>query len=151
MPVHNISASLKHILMGCKTSLARSLYLAAQPGAKMPCLILCSGPPPFIQRLMNGKLAADVGQSDWIIRVYPVDVGCREFVGKTTARQVQVQLQAIKALSNTAEQTSRWLWIKRRDITCAPKQQKQSRGSQSREGHIWKPPGGDAGLSLKQR
>lgn len=65
------------------------------------------------------KLAADVKQSDWIIRVYPDDVGCREFVGKTTARQVQVQLQAIKALSNAAEQASRWLWIKRRGLTGA--------------------------------
>lgn len=55
------------------------------------------------------KLAADVKQSDWIMRVYPIDVGCREFVDKTTARQVQVQLQAIKALSNAAEQFSRAL------------------------------------------
>lgn len=44
-PVHNISASLKHILMACKTSLARPLNLAPQLGAKVPCLILCPGPP----------------------------------------------------------------------------------------------------------
>lgn len=35
----------------------------------------------------------------------------------------QVRRQAIRALSSGAEQARCWLWIKRRDITCAPEQQ----------------------------
>lgn len=35
----------------------------------------------------------------------------------------QVLRQAIRALSSGAEQARCWLWIKRRDITCAPEQQ----------------------------
>ena len=78
--------------------------------------------------LKYAELAADAEQRGWKAKVCPVEVGCRGFVGKTTTRLLkdlgirgQAQRQAIKALSRAAEWASRWLWVKRRDATWAPK------------------------------
>ena len=77
--------------------------------------------------LRYAELAADAEQRGWKAKVCPVDVGCRGFVGRSTTRLLkdmgigQAQRQAIKALSSAAEQASRWLWVKRRDTSWAPK------------------------------
>lgn len=36
------------------------------------------------------KLATDAEQLGWKVRVYPVEVGCRGFAGKSTTRQLKV-------------------------------------------------------------
>ena len=74
--------------------------------------------------LKYAELAADAEQRGWKAGVCPVEVGCRGFVDKTTTRLLRdlgIRGQAIKALSSAAEWASRWLWVKRRDATWAPK------------------------------
>ncbi len=56
------------------------------------------------------------------MKVCPVEVECRGFVSSSTKllREIEVREQthrrAIKELADTAEKTSHWLWMKRRDI-----------------------------------
>lgn len=96
---------------------------------------------PFCGRTSNTEeLAANAEQHGWRTKVYttpPVEVGCRGVVRKSTTRlprdlgiRGQALRHAIKSLSNSAEQSSHWLWLKRRDSTWAAKQQQeQQRGS----------------------
>ncbi len=73
------------------------------------------------------ELAADTKIHGWKAKVFPVEVVCRGFVGRSTSRllrdmkiQGQAQRQPIQALFS--EQASRWLWIKRKDTSWTPKQ-----------------------------
>lgn len=79
--------------------------------------------------LKYSELAADAEQRGWKARIYPVEVGCRGFFGRSTVKllrdlgmQGQVVQQIVKSLSNTAEECSRWLWMKRKDRVWARKQ-----------------------------
>lgn len=74
------------------------------------------------------ELASDAKQHGWKAKLCPVEVGCRGFVSKSTIGLLQdlgipgqAQRQAIKALSSAAEESSRWLWVKKRDSSWAPK------------------------------
>ncbi|KAJ8352263.1 hypothetical protein SKAU_G00237390 [Synaphobranchus kaupii] len=74
------------------------------------------------------ELAIQAAQNGWKTKIFPVEVGCRGFVATSTivllkkmgvrGRSLQ---QAIKSLSNAAEKSSNWLWIKRKDKNWAAK------------------------------
>ncbi|KAL1263729.1 hypothetical protein QQF64_006468 [Cirrhinus molitorella] len=80
------------------------------------------------KRLRYANLAAEAEGRGWNVKVWPVEVGCRGFVARSTTRLLkevgirgQSQRRAIKELANVAEQSSHWLWLKRRDTTWAAK------------------------------
>ncbi|KAK7886737.1 hypothetical protein WMY93_026358 [Mugilogobius chulae] len=79
--------------------------------------------------LKYSDLAAEAEQRGWKARVYPVEVGCRGFVSRSTIKLLKdlgirgkALQQTLKSLSGAAEDASRWLWIKRRDGNWACKQ-----------------------------
>lgn len=58
----------------------------------------------------------------WKADVRPVEVGSRGSIASSTTRLLrkvgirgQTQRKAVKALANTAERSSHWLWLKRRE------------------------------------
>lgn len=68
------------------------------------------------------ELAADATQRGWNAKVWPVEVGCRGFVGSSTIRLLkelgihgQALRQTVRAVSQAAERGSQWIWIKRKD------------------------------------
>lgn len=78
------------------------------------------------KRLRYANLAADAEARGWNVKVWPVEVGCRGFVARSTTRLLkevgirgQAQRKAIKELAKAAERSSHWLWLKRRDATWA--------------------------------
>ncbi|TWW54580.1 hypothetical protein D4764_0274410 [Takifugu flavidus] len=80
------------------------------------------------KRLRYANLAAEAEGRGWSVKVWPVEVGCRGFVSRTTTKLLkemgirgQAQRRAVKELAATAEQSSHWLWLKRRDISWAAK------------------------------
>ncbi|KAL1273019.1 hypothetical protein QQF64_028881 [Cirrhinus molitorella] len=80
------------------------------------------------KRLRYANLAAEAEGRGWNVKVWPVEVGCRGFVARSTTRLLkevgirgQSQQRAIKELANVAERSSHWLWLKRRDATWAAK------------------------------
>ncbi|KAL1277462.1 hypothetical protein QQF64_024135 [Cirrhinus molitorella] len=80
------------------------------------------------KRLRYANLAAEAEGQGWNVKVWPVRVGCRGFVARSTTRLLkevgirgQSQRRAIKELANVAERSSHWLWLKRRDATWAAK------------------------------
>ncbi|XP_061749210.1 uncharacterized protein LOC133547614 isoform X2 [Nerophis ophidion] len=67
-------------------------------------------------------LAAECREAGWSTTIYPVEVGCRGFVGTSTIRLLRdVGLtgaklrRETKALAEEAEKGSFWLWLRRRD------------------------------------
>ncbi|XP_061748367.1 uncharacterized protein LOC133546664 [Nerophis ophidion] len=67
-------------------------------------------------------LAAECREAGWSTPIYPVEVGCRGFVGTSTIRLLRdVGLtgaklrRETKALAEEAEKGSFWLWLRRRD------------------------------------
>ncbi|KAJ8393343.1 hypothetical protein AAFF_G00062440 [Aldrovandia affinis] len=69
-------------------------------------------------------LVADCRESGWSVRMYPVEVGARGFVGSSTSRLLRdLELRgarlskSTKELSEEAEKASHWLWLRRRDKT----------------------------------
>ena len=80
------------------------------------------------KRLRYAKLAAEAEGRGWNVKVWPVEVGCRGFVARSTARLLkevgirgQAQRKAIKELATAAERSSHWLWLKRKDAIWAAK------------------------------
>ena len=74
------------------------------------------------KQLKYADIAAEAEQRGWRARVLPVEVGCRGFVATSTTRLLkgmgvrgQAFRRAVKSLSEAAERSSRWLWIKRKD------------------------------------
>lgn len=72
---------------------------------------------------MFSNLAAEAEDKGWKVKVYPVEVRCRGFVGSSTTRLLreivvlgQAQRRAVRELPDTAERTSQWLWLKRKDV-----------------------------------
>lgn len=83
------------------------------------------------------KLAAEAEERGWKVKICPVQVGCRSFVGRSASRLLknleirgQALRQATNGLSSVAEQSSRWLWMKRRDLSGL----QSSRGSRAEWG-----------------
>ncbi len=74
------------------------------------------------KRLKYSDLAAEAVQRGWRTQLLPVEVGSRGFVAMATTRLLkglgvrgQALQQAISLLSEAAERSSNWLWIKRKD------------------------------------
>jgi len=67
-------------------------------------------------------LVAECRESGWGARLYPVEVGARGFVGRSTSHLLKdlglrgaTLSRSTKELSEEAEKASHWLWLKRRD------------------------------------
>ncbi|KAK0145336.1 hypothetical protein N1851_015756 [Merluccius polli] len=80
------------------------------------------------KHLRYADLAAEARGSGWKTEVRPVEVGCRGFVATSTTkllRDLGVKGQslrlAIRAVSEAAEGSSQWLWMKRADPSWGPK------------------------------
>ena len=80
------------------------------------------------KKLKYADIAAEAEQHGWCAQVLPVEVGCRGFVATSTTKLLkgmgvrgQTFRRAVKSLSEAAERSSRWLWIKRKDPTWAAK------------------------------
>ncbi|XP_078458809.1 uncharacterized protein LOC144723905 [Lampetra planeri] len=80
------------------------------------------------KHLRYADLAAKARHHGWNTEVRPVEVGCRGFVATSTTRLLrdlgikgQSQRSAIRAVSEAAEGSSQWLWMKRKDPSWAPK------------------------------
>lgn len=74
------------------------------------------------KKLRYTDLAEDAQQRVWRARVYPVEIGCRGFVAASSIRvlkdlgiQGQPLRQTIKSVSEAAEKSSQWIWVKRKD------------------------------------
>ncbi len=74
------------------------------------------------KRLKYSDVAAKAVQRGWQTQLLPVEVGCRGFVAMATTRLLkglgvrgQALQQAIRLLSEAAERSSKWLWIKRKE------------------------------------
>ncbi|KAL7387592.1 hypothetical protein ABVT39_025839 [Epinephelus coioides] len=79
------------------------------------------------KRLRYAELTAEAQHRSWNTEVHPVEVGCRGFMAASTIRRLrdlgikgQSLRQAIKAVSEAAERSSQWLWMKRQDSCWAP-------------------------------
>ena len=78
------------------------------------------------KRLKYADIAAEAEKRGWRAQVLPVEVGCRGFVATSTTKLLkrlgvrgQAFRRAIKSLSEAAERSSRWIWIKRKDLNWA--------------------------------
>ncbi|KAJ8010190.1 hypothetical protein DPEC_G00072420 [Dallia pectoralis] len=74
------------------------------------------------KKLRYTDLAADAQQRGWRAKIYPVEVGCRGFVAFSTTKLLkdlgicgQALRQTIRAVSEAAERSCHWIWIKRKD------------------------------------
>lgn len=80
------------------------------------------------KRLRYAEMADDAQQRGWKVSVCPVEIGCRGFVATSTVKLLkelgilgQTLRQTIKQVSDSAEYCSRWLWLRRKDLSWAPK------------------------------
>ncbi len=67
-------------------------------------------------------LVAECRESGWNVRLYPVEVGARGFVGRSASCMLKdlglrggTLSRSTKELSEEAEKASHWLWLKQRD------------------------------------
>ena len=74
------------------------------------------------KKLRYTELAADAQQRGWKAKVYPVEVGCRGFVASSTIKLLkdlgihgQALRHTVRSLSEAAERSSQWIWMKRKD------------------------------------
>ncbi|MGH0128506.1 UNVERIFIED_CONTAM: hypothetical protein FKN15_027537 [Acipenser sinensis] len=74
------------------------------------------------KKLRYAQLATEAEQRGWRVRVYPVEVGCRGFVAHSTTRFLrdvgfsgQELRRTVRNLSEAAERSSNWLWLRRKD------------------------------------
>ncbi|MGH0162803.1 UNVERIFIED_CONTAM: hypothetical protein FKN15_043900 [Acipenser sinensis] len=74
------------------------------------------------KKLRYAQLATEAEQRGWRVRVYPVEVGCRGFVAHSTTRFLrdvgfsgQELRCTVRNLSEAAERSSNWLWLRRKD------------------------------------
>lgn len=74
------------------------------------------------KRLKYADLVAEVRERGWQAYIRPVEVGARGFVAKSTTRLLaefgfrgRVLRTVVKELSEVAERSSQWLWVRRAD------------------------------------
>ena len=79
------------------------------------------------KRAKYADLAAECKEAGWEAITCPVEVGCRGFVGSSTARLLRdmgciggEQRKAIKELAEEAERGSFWLWLRRKHRSWGP-------------------------------
>ncbi|KAK7929282.1 hypothetical protein WMY93_005677 [Mugilogobius chulae] len=80
------------------------------------------------KKLRYSQLAAEAEERGWSVLVYPVEVGCRGFVANSTIRLLKevgitgrAQKKLIKELATSAEKSSHWLWLRRKEIAWGAK------------------------------
>ena len=77
------------------------------------------------KKLRYAELAAEAEQRGWRTQLCPLEVGCRATSTIRLMRDLAVGGQALcKAIKETlwvAEQSSQWLWLKRKDPNWSPK------------------------------
>ncbi len=68
------------------------------------------------------ELSAACTEAGWKASTYPVEVGCRGFIGKSAQQLLKVlgirgsrQRKALREMAGEAEQGSFWLWLRRND------------------------------------
>ncbi|KAJ8356842.1 hypothetical protein SKAU_G00196360 [Synaphobranchus kaupii] len=68
------------------------------------------------------ELAAECREAGWKTTIYPVEIGCRGFVGQSTTRLLRDAgvaggklKKATKELAEEVEKGSFWLWLRRKD------------------------------------
>lgn len=68
------------------------------------------------------ELAAECREAGWKTSIYPVEIGCRGYVGLSTTRLLRDAgvtggnlRKATKELAEEAEKGSMWLWLRRKD------------------------------------
>ncbi|XP_078585788.1 uncharacterized protein LOC144867609 [Branchiostoma floridae x Branchiostoma japonicum] len=71
------------------------------------------------KKLKYQDLVQQCVENSWRALLYPVEVGCRGFVGTSITRLCRElslsHKQLVKALSEEVERCSFWLWVKRKD------------------------------------
>lgn len=74
------------------------------------------------KRAKYADLVAECREGGWNVKLYPVEVGARGFVGNSTTRLLKdlglrgARLhKATREISEEAEKASFWLWLRRRD------------------------------------
>lgn len=79
------------------------------------------------KRSKYADLAGDCRDAGWKATIYPVEVGCRGFVGSSTVRLLRdigckgaACRKAIKELAEEAERGSFWLWLRRKHRSWGP-------------------------------
>ena len=79
------------------------------------------------KKLKYSELCDDCRDKGWSVWCYPVEVGCRGFVGTSTIRALrQIGLtgkernKAINEMSDVAEKASSWLWLRRSESRWEP-------------------------------
>ena len=87
------------------------------------------------KKLKYSELCDDCRDKGWSVWCYPVEVGCRGFVGTSTIRALrQIGLtgkernKAINEMSDVAEKASSWLWLRRSESRWEPSSWHVSRG-----------------------
>ena len=88
------------------------------------------------KKLHYAELATEATQCGWNTKVCPVEVRCRGFVTPSTIRLLkergihsQPLWNTIRWVSEEAERSSRWFWLKRKDPCCAPNMSGWSSGT----------------------
>ncbi|XP_016090515.1 polycystic kidney disease protein 1-like 2 [Sinocyclocheilus grahami] len=91
-------ANLRHILVGCKTSLTQGSHKSApRPGSlvQLQIVIIVELTVPWEEainevferkKLRYANLAAEEEEQGWTVKVFPVEVGCRGLVASSTIR-----------------------------------------------------------------
>ncbi|KAI2648768.1 Homeobox protein ceh-38 [Labeo rohita] len=140
-------ATLRHILVGYKTSLSQGRYTWRHNQVLRQLAVILEGrritnnvlPPPrprfpeataFVRagqlpmcvNLTKVLVSPEVVQQGWGTQLLPVEVWCRGFVAMVTARLLKglgvrglALRQAVRSLSEAAERSSNWLWLKGKD------------------------------------
>lgn len=79
------------------------------------------------KRAKYSDLAAECREAGWRAVTYPVEVGCRGFVGSSTSRLLRDMgatgirhRKAMKELAEEAERGSYWLWLRRKAKNWGP-------------------------------
>jgi len=72
--------------------------------------------------LWYAHLATEAEQRGWRVQDYPVEMGCQGFVAHSTTRFLrditfsgQELCRTVKNLSEAAERSSNWLWLRQKD------------------------------------
>lgn len=81
------------------------------------------------KKLRYTELAAEAVQRGWKADICPVEVGCRGFVATSTLKLLkdlgivgQALRQTIREIVRVAEYSSRWIWLRRKDLNWSYKQ-----------------------------
>ncbi len=79
------------------------------------------------KKLKYSELCNDCREKGWAVWCYPVEVGCRGFVGTSTIRALREigltgkeRTKTVNEMSDVAERASSWLWLRRSESRWEP-------------------------------